>query len=320
MFAKSEDDVLLDPAAAYPQFAALGAAVDRRDWAACRTVLDAGSLSGRTHLLRLASERRDIEQWLRQVLQGDPWDSTAAALLGMNLIDIGWEIRGGAGAEHVGADRFTGFHHWLRRAEEVLIDGAARWPYDPALWTVRLTTARGLQLDLAEIRRRHDRMAAADPHHLPGQSSYLQSLCPKWYGDWPQAHAWAREAMTAAPPGAPQGALVAEAHIEHWLDIAEDDESAATTYLAGVRDSLHEAAHRSIWHPAFVRDVGWVSVVSTFAMAFAEMGDRDAAGAAFAMLGPLASEWPFEYRGDNVAAVIRTYRRRSSAAPTGSRR
>jgi hypothetical protein len=319
VFANQVDDVLLEPAAAHPEFDVLAAAVAGHDWTGCRAVLDTAPLSARTVLLRYAAERRGIDDWLRHVLRADLWDSTAAALLGFNLVEIGWGIRSSAQAQNVSADQFRQFHHWLRQAETVLIDGAARWPQDPALWTARLMTARGLQLDLAEIRRRHDRMAAADPGHLPGQRQFLQSLCPKWYGTWPQAHAWADEAMRAAAPGAPQGVLVAEAHIEHWLEVAGDDESAGVAYLTGVRDALYEAAHRSIWHPDFRREPGWVSTASTFAMVFAEMGDMPSAGAVFAMLGPLASEWPWYHRGDDVAGVIRTYRRKSAAVSGSSR-
>lgn len=320
MFARSEEEVLLEPSAAFPEFGVLDAAVARRDWPGCRAVIDAAPPSGRTMLLRHASEGRDIEDWLRYLLQTDPWDGTASALLGMNLTGIGWDIRTGATAEYVGANQFRQFHHWLRKAEAVLIDWVARWPGDPALWTARLTTARGLQTGLAEVRRRLDRMTGADPFHLPGQRQFLQSLCPKWSGSWPQAHSWAREAMLAAPPGAPQGVLVAEAHLEQWLDLREEGERAATAYLAGVRESLHEAADRSIRHPEFRREIGWVSVASTFAMAFAEAGEQEAAAGVFAMLGPLASRWPFEYRDDDVPAVIRRYRLRSWAAVSGSSR
>ncbi|MEU8661409.1 hypothetical protein [Actinoplanes philippinensis] len=320
MFDRSDDEVVLEPAA-YPEFGVLDAAVARRDWAGCRAALDDVSPGGRTLLLQAAAESPDLEEWLRYLLQADPWDSTAAALLGMHLTKVGWRIRSSASAEHVSADQFRQFREWLRKAEAVLIDAAARAPHDPAVWAARLTTARGLQVDLAEIRRRHDRMAAADPHHLPGQRQYLQSLCPKWYGSWPQAHAFAHEAMTAAPPGAPQGSLVAEAHIEQWLDLGGEYKRAATAHLIGARDSLHDAASRSIWHPAFRRDPGWVSAASAFAMVFAQAGDQQSAARVFALLGPLASRWPWSYYDEHdELVVIRRYRRRSASALTGGGR
>ncbi|BEL05208.1 hypothetical protein Q0Z83_033990 [Actinoplanes sichuanensis] len=320
MFDRSDDEVLLEPAA-YPEFGVLDAAIDRRDWASCRAVLDAVPLSGRSMFLRYAAEKPGLEEWLRHLLQADPWDSTASALLGMHLTDIGWKIRSSLRAEHVSAAQFEQFHAWLRRAEAVLIDGAARAPYDPAIWSARLTTARGLQMEPAEERRRYDRMAAADPHHVNGQRQYLNSLLPKWGGSWPQAHAFAREVMMAAPPGAHQGALVAEVHVEQWLDLGGEHEKAAAAHLTGARDTLYEAANRSIWHADFRRDPGWVSVASTFAMVFAEMSDQEPAARVFAMLGPMASRWPwYYYDGHDELAVIRRHRRRSASALTGGRR
>jgi hypothetical protein len=315
MFAQT-DDVILDPAAAHPELGMLRTALRGHDWAACRAVLDAASPGGRSALLNHASDERGVDEFLRYVLQTRPEDSAAAALLALNLVDIGWEVRGSGWAADVPADRFALFHDRLRQAEAVLIDAAARCPADPALWVARLVTARGLRLGQAETRRRYDRLAATDPHHLTGQWQFLQSLCPKWGGAWPALHAWAWEAMAAAPPGAVQGTLVADAHLEQWMAIAGSDLDAAAAYLASepVRGALHRAAQHSVWHPQFRAEHGWVQAASSFAMAFSLMGDRPAAAATFARLGPLAHRWPWEYLGDDVAATIRGYRNQSLVA------
>jgi hypothetical protein len=311
-------DVLLDPAACYPVVGELRAAITRRDWTACRTVIDAAPADARTGLIRLGADQPDLEGFLRAVLQRDPDDAVAGALLGMHLTDVGWKIRTGARAQHVSREQFAAFFQWLRRAEQVLIDSAARTPSEPAVWTARLTSARGLQLGLAETRRRYDRLRAVRPHDYSGQIQLLQSLCPKWSGSWEQLHAWAREEMLAAPPGALQGALVAEAHLEHYLDLDGAEQKA---YLLGepVRGQLYEAAHRSIWHPEFRRIFGWVRATSGFAMLFSEIGDQQGAASAFSMLGPLATEWPWNYLGRDVAATIRQRRARAYAAAGGAR-
>ncbi|AEV85940.1 hypothetical protein ACPL_5051 [Actinoplanes sp. SE50/110] len=314
----SFDDVLLDPADAHPELAVVRAALARRDWPACRAVLDSAAPGGRTWLLSWAAQERGIEETLRYALHADPADGAAAALLGMHLTDVAWAARGRARAARVGAEQFAIFQDWLRRAEAVLIDGAARTPGDPALWAARLTTARGLQLGPAETRRRYDRMLAAHPHDYAGQAQYLQSLCPKWGGDWPRAHAWAAEATAAAPPGAAQGSLVAIAHLENWLEL---DEPEATAYLReeAVRDAVAQAAHRSVWHADFRREPGWVPAASAFAMAFSLMDERPAAGAVFAMLGRLAHRFPFSYLGGDPAAVVAGLRDRSLSPVGGVR-
>ncbi len=312
------DAVLLDASAAYPAVFELRAALARRDWAATRVVLESAPADARCLLIRVGSDEQNLEEFLRQVLARDPEDSIAAAMLGLHLIDVGWKIRGRARANQVSREQFGAFFGWLRQAEQVLIDGAARHPEEPAIWVARLISARGLQLGLAEARRRYDRLRAVDPHNYLGQTQFLQALCPKWSGSWDQLHPWAREEMLAAPPGALAGALVAEAHIEHWLDLDGAEERA---YLAAppLRDELVDAAHRSIWHPEFRPVGGWVQATSAFAMAFSLLGDQQAAAASFSRLGNLAARFPFQYLGGELTTAIRERRARAYAAAGAAR-
>src|SRR4051812_2116505 len=256
-------DVVLDPAAAYPEVTPLRSALAARDWRGCRAVLDAADPVARTSLTVLGGDLPDLEDFLREVLRADPDDGAAAAMLGSHLTQVGWKVRSGARARYVSQDQFSVFHDWLRKAEQVLLDGAARNPDDPAIWTARMPTARGLEMGQSEVRRRYDRLARADQHHLPGQRHLLQQLCPKWGGTWEKVHGFARESMLAAPPGSHTGVLVAEAHIEHWLEL---DAEADLQYLRSpqVMSELHEAGRLSVWNPNFRRTYGWVAVMSTF--------------------------------------------------------
>jgi hypothetical protein len=313
-------DLVFDPAAAYPEIAGLRQALDRRDWTACRNVLDAVPPADRSALIRTGSKADGLENFLRDVLRRDPADSTAGALLGYHLIQVGWDIRTGARAQYVTRDQFTAFHDWLTKAEIVLIDAAARTPGDPAVWTARLPSARGLGLGRSEARRRYDRLAAADPHHLPGQVEFLQQLCPKWSGSWELLHPFCRDAMLATPPGSPHALLVAEGHIEHWLELAEDDLDAGRLYLATepVRTELYEAAHRSVWHPEFRRTYGWLAALHAFAFVFSVLDDHRAAASMFTAIGRHGVEFPWQYLGEPVATF--TTRRARALAGAGASR
>lgn len=301
-------DVLFDPGAAYPEFGPLRAALARRDWPAARTVLDGVPPQLRATMVWTCGSEQTDDGFLRGVLDADPADSSAAAMLAAHLIDVGWTIRSGRRAKHVTPEQFNLFHQWLRKAEAVLIEATARNPHDPTLWTQRMTSGRGLEVGQSEIRRRYDRVARIDAHHLAAQQQLVQQLCPKWGGTWEQVHTFARAAMIAAPPGYPQGMLVADAHIEQALD---GDSPGLAEYLRQepVRAQLYDAATRSVWHPDFRRWVGWVGAVSTFAMVFSVLGDQRAAGHLFGMLGNLATESPWYYLGDGDAVTqIRRYR------------
>ena len=308
------DDVILDPAADLERLGPLRAALAAHDWAAVRRVLDAAAPTERT-LLVLAAEPTDPEGFLGHVLGRDPDDSGAAALLAQHLTAAAWRTRGDAPAAYVGQERLEAFEEGLRRAEWVLIEAVARRPDDPALWVVRLATARGLGLDASELRRRYDRLAALDRAHLPGQSELLQGLCPTWGGTWPAALAFAQECVAAAPAGSLNPVVVVQAHVERWLELRDADSVAAEMHVTSdaVRAEVTDAAQRSVWHPDFVPGPGWVRALSTFAFAFSLQGDQRAAADLFSRLGPLASAEPWRRLGDDPAAIVREHRARALA-------
>lgn len=292
--------VRTDPGAAYDRTARLRQALTTGDWPSAREVLDTVAPAARTTLMQIAATTRRADRVLDQARADDPADATAAAMLGFHRTAAGWRIRTDAGAEHVSRRRFARFHDKLREAEAILRDGLTHAPDDPALWTASLTTARGLQFGLIEARLRYQQLAGIDPHHLPAQSAMLQQLCPKWGGTWDQAHAFAGEAMRTAPAGAPNAVLVADAHLEHFS-------VAGRRYLRSpqVRDEIQEAARSSVLHPDFRRELGWVQVMNSFAMAFSLIGDRASAAAMFTAIGPYATRYPWSYQDDPVVAFRR---------------
>ncbi|SCL17058.1 hypothetical protein GA0070616_1191 [Micromonospora nigra] len=287
-----------DAAAAYPQVGQARAALAARDWPALRALVDAQDPYGRTVLVDEVSDETDIEGFLRKIVAEYPDDPLAATMLGAHLIKAGWRIRTARRAQYVSREQFARFFDHLRQAEQVLIDVTARHPQESAAWTQRITSARGLEVGQAEARRRYDRLAAHTPHHLPAQASLLQQFCPKWSGSWERAHDFARECVDAAPVGGPHAVLVVEAHLEQALD--HGDLASARDLLCGarVRDEIHAAAQRSIWHPDFRHTWGWLMTRSTFALAFCLMGEWQSAAQQFAAMEPFGHTSMFGYFGD----------------------
>ncbi|MFY1669453.1 hypothetical protein ACN27G_05770 [Plantactinospora sp. WMMB334] len=297
----------VDPAAAYPELGTLRAALGARDWPTVRDGLMAVEPGSRTTLLRLAVDGYSDRHFLEGLAEAEPDEPLTAALLGDLLIRQAWEIRTSKRAQYVSRAQFDQFHEMLRRAERLLIDATARHPDNPTLWTLRLITVRGLELGHSEARRRYDRLAASDPHHVPGQRQLLQQLCPKWGGSFEAVHDFARGAMRAAPEGAHNGVLVVEAHLEH---MAELDGAERRRYWTdgGVHTELREAAQRSVLHPAFRRTPGWVLVQNTFAMVFWMIDDHRTAARLLSGLGHLVSAEPWDMLGDPVAAFEKARR------------
>lgn len=286
---------ITDPFEHNPALGPLREAARARDWAATQAFF-AGldSVEKVAFASGLLADQDGVEEYLEPAAAARPADPLPRTLLADRYIRIGWEIRSGARAEHVSREQFEQFHAWLRKAEQLLIDVCAEQPgYAPA-WNARLLTARGLQLGLSEARRRYDRLAAHHPHHHRAQTLLLQQLCPKWGGSWDAAHGFAQECATKAPNGSYAGVLVADAHLEHWLDLDSGEDEA---YLRGipVRDDLRHAAQVSVLHPD--HRPGWheTAAHSTFALAFSLGGHAEDAARHFAALGDRVTEFPWAY-------------------------
>lgn len=277
-------------AAKWPAAREFRAAVKRRDWPAGRAVLDAATPAERTRLLWVGGQGRGLEDWLRGLIRDHPEDSAPYAMLGHHLTFLGWKIRGDL--ERVSARRRQGFGRRLQQAEQVLLEGAARHPGDPAVWTMLLTSGRGLDVGLDEAWRRYHRLSTIDPQQPLAHTEHLQQLMPKWGGDWYQVHKFAFGVWESAAPGSPTPALVAEAHLEHALEMPT--RAATKAHMRAALPEIRAAAGHSVWHPRF--EPGGIDAelaLGMFATTFFWFGDRAAAVRCYRRMGRLAVSWPW---------------------------
>ncbi|WP_354383043.1 hypothetical protein [Streptomyces sp. PvR034] len=299
---------VFEPVNRVPALAALRSAVQRQDWAAVAATFDAlPREQDRPAACRVVADTEGAEEFLGRIVAQRPGDPLARALLADRFVQIGWNIRSGYGAEHVSKDQFRDFHAYLRRAEVLLIDVCAEYPAFGLAWYLRVLTARGLELGQSEARRRYARLAEHHPHHYSGQSQLLQKLCPKWGGSWEAAHGFAWEVTVSAPAGSPNGALVALAQMEQWLEL--DGDAAREAYLREPVQAqrLRDAAARSVLHPeARPDDPLAVGAHSAFAAVHSLAGRHAEAAPHFRALGDHAHEFPWVYvKGGHEAAFVR---------------
>jgi len=283
----------------HPQIAALQAVAASGDWAAVMACLEGLSPHDRDFAVRYLADVEGVEGLLEAAVEEDPHDPLLRTLLADRYVHIGWAIRSAHRAEHVSREQFLQLHDWLRRAEQILIEVCAEHPTFALAWEVRLTTAMGLELGHSEARRRYARLRSLDPHRFTAQKALLQQLCPKWRGTWADAHAFATECSESAPVGSPNGAVVALAHIEHWLEL---DPPQKDTYMksAVVRDALRRAAARSVRHPEHREDFRSVGAHNAFALAFLLGEHEEDAAVHLRVIGNRASGAPWDYLDDPV--------------------
>ena len=252
----------------------------------------------------VVAEAPGVDDVLRRRLDAEPRDFLARTLLAHHHIVHGWEARSGYRAEHVSAGQFEAFHAALRLAEVDLIRVCAEDPSWSLPWVLRLMTARGLELGAGETRRRYQRLCELVPHHFDGQRQMLQRLCPKWGGTWEEAFGFVRSNAADAPPGSPVPALVAQAHLERWLELPAGP---GRDYLRQ-RDVRHEvgvAAAASVLSARSNAGTAAVPAHPLFAVVHALAGDTDAATPHFQALGDVVDEGVWGYLGSSEAAVNR---------------
>ncbi|WP_144125211.1 hypothetical protein [Catellatospora sichuanensis] len=255
-------------------------------------------------MARIVGDLPEADAFLAQAAQAQPSALLPKVLLGARAVGLAWQARTGARAQQVSREQFDGMHAHLRRGERLLIEVTARDPADGAAWALRIINARGLELGQAEARRRYDRLAMHHPHMHGAQAQLLQQLCPKWSGSWEAAFAFARACAAAAPEGGPNAVLIAHAHVEYWRDL-RGSERAAYFRRPDVAQELVEAAARSVLHPSFRPDYGWVGAHNHFAAVFSLAGDHRRARVHFEALGDLADRAPWAYLGDPAEQFAR---------------
>lgn len=279
-------DFDFSPYAPYPRLAAADQAVRSRDWAAFLVQYDAvADWDQRQRIMSVTDTMPEAESFLKAVIEKNPEDLVATTMFAMRLIRVAWGSRGSKPAR----ERLAAFEQELRDAEEVLAWVCEEDQTFVPAWVGRVSTAYGLGLGAAEVRQRYDRVVGLDPHNLTAQRAFLQSLHPRWGGDFAELHRFAAECAAAAPPGSLNPVLVAEGHLEHWMDRRAPDYFDASS----VWQEIVQAAHRSLFHNDFRRTIGWVEVTSTFALSFTLLEEWSLAKRCFKALGTHAFAGPY---------------------------
>lgn len=292
-----------------PDLARLRAAAGERDWPAMRQQLsDVPQGQEITWLLAYVAKTAGIEEWIPAVIAAEPDSVLALLVSGARRVNWAWEARTRAPAQSVSREQFQTFHERLRVAEEELYEVAEREPDWAAPWYFLQMSGRGLQVGQEISRLRFEAAVSRCPEHLGAHQQQLQQVCAKWSGSHEEMHAFARTSMLNASPGSALGELVAIAHLEHWLDL-DPGKDAKYIRRADVVAGLHEAADRSIHHPAHGRPRGWLNTYNSFAMAFSLAGENKAAAELFDAIDGRVTEFPWQYiNGADPVKPFRTWR------------
>jgi len=295
--------LVIDESRGDPAAAQLMTWLAQRNWPAVRDSLSTVSdPDDRAFYVSICAEADGVQEWIGEWIAAEPHSTLPLLVRGAHAVYWAWEARGGARASQTREEQFREFFKRLKLAENCLDEVVDRDPDDTTAWTFLVTSARGRQVDRAEVQRRFDEVVRRHPYHRIAHEQMLQYLCRKWFGSDEEMYAFARAAAAKAPAGSPLGKLVAVAHVEKWLDLPGGED---VTYMTQpeVRAELRAAADQSVRHPYFQRRPGWPVVHNVFAFAFVCAGEWALAAEQFDVIGDRVTEWPWQYfRADAVSA------------------
>jgi hypothetical protein len=117
----------------------------------------------------------------------------------------------------------------------------------------------------------------------------VQGLAAKWGGSNELMFGFARDAHEKAPEGLGVHTVLAEAHIEGWMDADRDGKY---WERPGVRDEIHSAAERSLYSPQFVATPRTLRSRNVFAFCFWRLKDHDRLREQMDMIGDTLT-WPW---------------------------
>ncbi|MCC7293680.1 MAG: DUF4034 domain-containing protein [Phycisphaerales bacterium] len=256
----------------------------------------------RTFYAQVLSEWPGKPAWVDAWLSQSPQSATANLICGMHGVYWAWEARGYGYGNSVGEEARQLFSDRLLTADVILERAAELDPSDPTPWALMLRCAYGLGLDEPEHRRRFTQAVKLAPEHRFAHSSLMQSLCAKWYGSHDLMFRFVSNATSQAGPGSPVHTLVAEAHLERWLSMLDEDEAQARAYWTRpvVRSAITHAAHLYFDAPTFHANKDTVRTRNIFAWTLVAVEAIDAAARQFEAIGPHVTRTPWVYMGDPI--------------------
>jgi hypothetical protein len=293
-------DDKLDDAGAFPEIRRLRKAVGTSTWKPVAEAFGAFTDDhARSVAISSAAQVAGGERLFRAAMRPDA-GTLPQVLLAARHIALAFHARGAGRFHGLTYDQYHVFQDRLYQAEQLLIEVCAVEPANVHAWEQRLHTAVGLELDASEKQRRYERLAALNPTLFTAQFRRLQTLCPKWGGDWDSALAFARETSAAAEPGSLSPALIPTVHLERYFDNVDD-----TGVLTAdeVQREVAEAARISVLHRDFRKTYQWVQAQGTFALYYSLIDQPRRAAPHYRAMGTLASAYPWSVFEHPAAAL-----------------
>jgi len=311
---KQEHELSIDAMFGDPAAHLLTQWMDNDDWRTLRSFLaSVPNHDDRAFYITAVLGIQDgLPAWLDEWIAEEPGSAMPWLLRGVRGTQWAWAARGAGRGSSVSPEAYHLFRARLIEADRDLLTAASLDASDPLPYAQMLVTARGLHLGYNALRTRFGEAVARDPLNYRAHANMLQGMARKWGGSHELMYDFARSAVATAPRGHRLHTLIAEAHIEGWVD---GDRAHRHLYwkVPGIRAEIHHAAARSVERPEF--DAGGETAAdrNVFAFCFWSFDEPEALREQLDRIGDHPTRLPWAYVGEPT--TIFTAARRYAAEP-----
>ena len=217
-----------------------------------------------------------LKQWpgnplfLRKYLEVCPQSAHAFTVNGCNHIHWAWQARTGGRADGVSDKQWDLFYERLDSAGNLLHRAIELNKNNAEAYSYLIMQAMGLGEDSDDIFPLFTSLKIKQKQHVIGHTHMLYSLTDKWGGSHEAMFSFARNTFNNIEAGNPLAVLIAQAHIEMWSELDDEDEASALVYMSSkeVREELIAAYNYSINHKDYKPGALNPLYAGMFAMAF----------------------------------------------------
>lgn len=241
--------------------------------------------------------------WVDQWVDDHPQDAGARLFRAWRYVAYAWEARGGGTASTVDGNAWSLFFSRLEAADADLSVAADLAPDDAGPWVLMVTTARGRQLGIAEMRRRFVEAERRWPFHALASRNALQGVAAKWGGSHEMMFDFARAMSSRAPTGSAIHALIPNAHLEFWLQ----EQNNAYWKSSLVRQEIVEAGRRALSEPS--RTPYLIATRNVFACCYWLLNEPELLAEQIQAIDGIITRMPWAYFGQPAHVYIQAQAR-----------
>jgi len=230
--------------------------------------------------------------WLGEWTRREPRSAEARLVRGIFGVIEAWKVRG---VDWV-PQNFDAFQDRLHEADDDLERAAELSPKDPTPWAWMLWTAKGLQMNVDEARRRFLEALARSPGHRAAHTFMLDYLKPRWFGSRELVDEFMQDTLRRARPGSHMLVAVPEAAYElaHFSRPGEPRTNPGEYFNGpGVAERIRRANELLFKSDRFKPNMDTPRTRNWFAYALWQTGSLEEAAEHLRIIGPSTPWGPF---------------------------